>query len=119
MKTLPWLAAAALSTATALPASAAPAAAPIRIASWNLGWHVSEAEYPRWLSQCGKSYAKSAADGVWRVVAEGSPGATVGWFIKEPRSTLEGVDLSQMPPCGVYEGAERTKFALTDQPPHQ
>lgn len=95
-------------------ATATPAAAQsVRVASWNLGWHVSTAELPAWLAQCGKSYQKSASDGIWRVVPEGTAGATIGWFIKESRSQLEGVDLSKMPPCGVYEGADRTKLAVT------
>ncbi len=93
---------------------ATPAAAQsVRVASWNLGWHVSSAELPAWLAQCGKSYQKSPSDGVWRVVPEGTAGATVGWFIKESRSQLEGVDLSRMPPCGVYEASDRSKLAVT------
>ena len=108
MKTLHWL-----TLAAALAGMSSAQAHTIKVASWNLGWQVSEAELPNWLTQCGKSYAKSAADGVWRPVAEGAPGATIGWLINESRSTIEGVDLSLMPPCGVYEGAGRRKFALT------
>ncbi len=100
-------------TLLAITATTPAAAQAVRVASWNLGWHVSTAELPAWLAQCGKSYQKSASDGVWRVVPEGTAGATVGWFIKESRSQLEGVDLSKMPPCGVYEGADRTKLAVT------
>ena len=92
---------------------AAQAAEPLRVASWNLGWHVSNAEVSPWLTQCSKSYEKNAADGVWRVVPAQQPGSTPGWLIQESRSMLEGVDLSLMPPCGVYEGAGRVKFALT------
>lgn len=94
-------------------AQARAAAEPLRIASWNLGWHISNAEVGPWLTQCDKSYKKNSSDGVWNIVPEGTTGATVGWFIKESRSVLEGVDLSAMPPCGVYEGAGRVKFALT------
>lgn len=94
--------------------AAAPAQAePLRVASWNLGWHVSMAELPAWTAQCGKSYEKNAADGVWRVVPDGKEGSTVGWFIRESRSTLEGVDLAKMPPCGVYEAPNRAKLAVT------
>lgn len=100
-------------TLLAITATTPAAGQAVRVASWNLGWHVSTAELPAWLAQCGKSYQKSASDGVWRVVPEGTAGATVGWFIKESRSQLEGVDLSKMPPCGVYEGADRTKLAVT------
>jgi endonuclease/exonuclease/phosphatase family metal-dependent hydrolase len=90
-------------------AASAASAQTLRVASWNLGWHVSNAEIGPWLTQCDKTYEKSVADGVWRPADQG----TQGWLIKESRSTLEGVDLSLMPPCGVYEGAGRVKFALT------
>lgn len=103
--TLPLL----LASALASPAFAEP----LRVASWNLGWHVSMAEVPAWTAQCGKSYEKNTADGIWHVVPEGKDGSTVGWFIRESRSTLEGVDLSKMPPCGVYEAANRVKLAVT------
>lgn len=89
------------------------AAAPLRVASWNLGWHVSYGEVPAWAGQCGKSYEKDAASGVWKVVADGKEGSTVGWHIKEGRAQLEGVDLSVMPPCGVYEGPDRSKIPVT------
>lgn len=93
--------------------SAAGTAAPLRVASWNLGWHVSYAEVPAWTGQCGKSYEKDAASGIWKVVADGKEGSTIGWNIKEGRAQLEGVDLSVMPPCGVYEGPDRSKIAVT------
>ena len=85
----------------------------LRIATWNLGWHVSEAELSPWLTQCGKTYAKDA-QGVWRTVPTGTPQAKRGWEIDESRPVLEGVDLSVMPPCAVYltpahQGCVRTR----------
>lgn len=95
--------------ATATTASAAqPLQNTLRVASWNLGWHISKAELPQWLAQCGKTYQKDAADGVWKP----APTGTVGWLIDEPRAKVEGVDLSVMPPCGVYE-ADRQKLIVT------
>lgn len=87
---------------------AAYAAQPLRVASWNLGWHISKAELPQWMAQCGKTYQKDAADGVWKPAATG----TVGWLIDEPRAKVDGVDLSVMPPCGVFE-ADRQKLIVT------
>ncbi len=87
-------------------AQAAPAE-PLRIASWNLGWHVSLAEQPNWAAKCGLSYARDEADGIWKPVPAGTPGATIGWDVRESRAQLQGVDLSVMPPCGVYQGANR------------
>ena len=85
----------------------------IRVASWNLGWHVSQAEVPNWVERCDRSFVKDAADGIWEPVATGTPGATLGWHIKESRAKLEGVDLSAMPPCGVYQTPARVSVAVT------
>jgi hypothetical protein len=85
-------------------------AADLRVASWNLGWHVSQAEVPNWITQCSKSYEKDSTDGVWKPTE--SPG-TVGWLIKESRAKLQGVDLSVMPPCGVYQDTKFQGLAVT------
>lgn len=94
-------------------ATGAASAQPVRVASWNLGWHVSQAEVPNWIARCGRSFVKDAGDGVWKPVPAGTQGATVGWYIKESRAKLEGVDLSLMPPCGVYQTPARVNVAVT------
>jgi endonuclease/exonuclease/phosphatase family metal-dependent hydrolase len=100
--TLPFLFAPCVSRATT-----------VNVASWNLGWHVSGAEVPNWIAQCNKRYVKDAADGVWKPAASDSTAATIGWFIKESRAKVEGVDLAVMPPCGVYENPIREKIPVT------
>ena len=30
----------------------------LRIATWNLGWHISQQELSPWITQCSKTYAK-------------------------------------------------------------
>jgi len=87
--------------ATAAASAAHGQTEPLRIATWNLGWHVSQQELSPWIAQCSRTYARDA-QGVWRLVAAGTPQARRGWDIEESRATLEGVDLSVMPPCGVY-----------------
>lgn len=72
-------------------------ASELRVASWNLGWHISQAEVPNWIAQCGKSYEKDKSDGIWKPTESAG---TVGWFIKESRAKVQGIDLSIMPPCG-------------------
>lgn len=84
----------------------------LRIATWNLGWHVTQAELPPWISQCSKGYAKDAG-GIWKVVPLGTPQSQRGWEIREPRAKLEGVDLSVMPPCAVYATSSREGIPVT------
>ena len=85
-------------------------ASELRVASWNLGWHVSQAEVPNWIAQCSKAYQKDSSDGVWKPTESAG---TVGWSIKESRAKLQGVDLSVMPPCGVYQDNRFQGLAVT------
>lgn len=87
-------------------------AQPLRVASWNLGWHVATAEVPNWIDKCGRSYVLDADSKRWDLAATNSS-ATTGWFIKETRASLEGVDISVMPPCGVYQDGAYRGIAVT------
>jgi endonuclease/exonuclease/phosphatase family metal-dependent hydrolase len=88
-------------------------AANLRVATWNLGWHISLAELGPWIAQCSKAYAKNAQSGIWEVAQPQTPGARSGWTIDESRPVLEGVDLAVMPPCGVYRSPSRAGIAVT------
>ena len=83
----------------------------IRIASWNLGWHIAQAELPAWITQCAKTYQRNP-EGLWQLSKE--PQAIVGWTVGESRARIEGVDLSVMPPCNVYQTPRREAIAVTD-----
>lgn len=72
--------------ALACAAASIASAQPVRIASWNLGWHVSQAEVPKWIERCSRSFVKDASDGIWKPVAVGTQGSTVGSYIKESRA---------------------------------
>lgn len=116
------LALAMLATQWAAPAARAQSAAatgqvepgnnrPLRIASWNLGWHVSNEELPAWIAVCNRRYLRNAATGIWEVSE--ADGATVGWQVTERRAKLQGVDLTRMPPCAVYQDGRRQGVAVT------
>ncbi len=85
----------------------------LRIATWNLGWHIASEELPAWITQCNKFYAKNPITKTWDLVTEGTHGAKRGWEVTESRATLEGVDLSVMPPCSVYQVADHKGIAVT------
>lgn len=87
--------------------------ATLRVATWNLGWHVSQAETAPWIAQCGKHFAKNADTGIWEVASAQTAGASIGWQVDDRRPTLQGVDLAVMPPCGVYRDPSRVGIAVT------
>ena len=101
--------------AQSLSKSAAGGAASLRVASWNLGWHVATAELPNWISTCSGYFRKSRATAIWERAGENDDGAIQGWQVTESRAKLEGVDLAKMPPCAVYQDGRRQGIAVTPQ----
>jgi 5'-nucleotidase (lipoprotein e(P4) family) len=85
----------------------------LRVATWNLGWHVSKAELGPWVAACSKMYLRNATTKSWEPVADGTAGATQGWMVKESRATIVGNDLSIMPPCNTYQNAAFQGIAVT------
>lgn len=90
-------------------------AEPLRIATWNLGWHVASAELAPWISACAKTYVRDAASGTWLLTSPGAPGGSQGWDITEYRARIVGVDLSVMPPCGVYQTADHRNIPVSPE----
>jgi 5'-nucleotidase (lipoprotein e(P4) family) len=84
-----------------------------RVATWNLGWHVSKAELAPWIGVCSKMYVRNATTRAWEPVADGTTGATLGWAITESRATIVGNDLSVMPPCNTYQNVAHKGIAVT------
>ena len=65
-------------------------AEPLRVASWNLGWHVAAAELAPWISACAKSYTRDSASGTWTLASPDAPGSQRGWDITEYRAKIAG-----------------------------
>ena len=89
----------------------APAGNSLRLASWNLGWHVSTEELPGWIQACNRRYVRNPANGIWE--PSDTAEAVTGWQVPERRARLAGVDLVRMPPCGVYQDSRRQPVAVT------
>lgn len=85
----------------------------LRVATWNLGWHVAKAELDPWIAACSKMFVKNATTKAWEPVPDGTAGATLGWLISEPRPVIVGNDLSIMPPCNTYQDLARKGIAVT------
>ena len=98
---------------SALAACGLAQAEPMRVASWNLGWHIATAELAPWIAACAKSYTRDAASGTWTLASPDAPGSQRGWDISEYRAKIAGVDLAVMPPCGVYQSANHRNIPVT------
>lgn len=84
----------------------------LRVATWNLGWHVSQAEVPAWAAVCDQFFKETSKDR-WQPVPASTDGAVQGWSIKGSRPVIEGNDLSVMPPCTAYRDARSQGVSVT------
>lgn len=89
------------------------AAAELKVASWNLGWHLSQAEAKHWIAGCDARYELDQ-NKAWK--KSKNKLATSGWEmdwrprdadIKLPR------DIEVIPPCNVYQDDNRKVIPVT------
>lgn len=73
-------------------------ARPLRVATWNLGWHLSQAEAETWISKCDAPFAKDPQSGIWKPAASGTP----GWKLEWGRDAKNEWDIGVWPPCDVF-----------------
>ena len=90
------------------------AAADLKLASWNLGWHLSQAEAKSWIVACNTAYELDQ-DKSW--IKSKSTEAKTGWEIDwRPRDTDIKLpwNIESMPPCNVYEDDARKVINVTE-----
>lgn len=90
------------------------AAADLKLASWNLGWHLSQAEAKNWIAACDAAYELNNATKTW--VRSGKAEATPGWELDwRPRDAAIQLPwtIEKLPPCSVYEDDNRKVVHIT------
>ncbi|WAC27884.1 endonuclease/exonuclease/phosphatase family protein [Ancylobacter sp. SL191] len=69
------------------------------VATWNLGWHLSQDQAATWIAKCSAPFAKNAQTGLWEPAAAGTP----GWELKWGRDAPILWDIGNWPPCDVFQ----------------
>ncbi len=100
--------------ASMLACLASNAEAGISLATWNLGWHISQKEAGEWIAGCGKRYDLDLASKTW--LPSSKTDAQTGWQIDwRPRD--EAIKLpwtiDKMPPCNIYQDGMRNVIPVT------
>lgn len=90
--------------ATAQPAGRSATPSPLRVATWNLGWHQDAALAARWIAACSQRFAPTGPDGRW---APSPAGDRTGWDLRWGRDARVVWDLRTLPPCDVYQARYR------------
>ena len=92
-------------------ATAAAQAAPLKVATWNLGWHLDAASAKTWIAACSRPFALQ--DGIWKPVAQAAEGTQPGWALPWGRNAPVEWDIGVMPPCDVFQ-ANRAVVPVTE-----
>lgn len=99
-----WARAGWLALVLSLGAMGTAVAAPLRVATWNLGWHMDTALATQWMNTCGQPFARTGAEGRWR---PDPAGTETGWSLRWGREAPIEWDIGQLPPCDVYQAGGR------------
>lgn len=73
---------------------------PLRVATWNLGWHMDTALATRWIDACGGRFERDPVDRLWKPQPGGSKR---GWDLRWGRGAPIVWDIVVLPPCDVYQ----------------
>jgi endonuclease/exonuclease/phosphatase family metal-dependent hydrolase len=88
-------------------------AADLKLASWNLGWHLSQAEAKSWIVACDAHYELDQ-NKVWKksFSKQASSGWKMDWRPKDADIKLPW-DIEVIPPCNVYQDDNRKVIPVT------
>jgi len=73
----------------------------LAIATWNLGWHLSQAEAKAWIRDCGQPFAFNQSSGLFEPSTTGA--TKPGWELRWGRNAKIKWDIAQKPPCDVFQ----------------
>ena len=103
----------ALFVAGALLASLSAAAAPLKVVTWNLGWHLDAELSRQWRAACSAPFALDAKDQRWKPAAAAGPDTQPGWELPWGRNAPVQWDIGALPPCDTYQ-ANRKPVAVSE-----
>lgn len=83
--------------------SAAQAAAPLKVATWNLGWHLDAEVSKQWRAACSAPFALDAKDGRWKPAAAAGADTKPGWDLPWGRNAPVEWDIGALPPCDTFQ----------------
>ena len=86
-------------------------AAPLTVATWNLGWHLDSELAKTWFAACNRPFALQGE--TWRPVAQAAAGTQPGWALPWGRNAPVEWDIGVLPPCDVFQ-ADRAVLPVTE-----
>ena len=74
----------------------------LTIATWNMGWHLSNTEADHWIGECNSNFSENDL-GIWQ---KSSYGQTIGWKLPWGRNAPIEWNIRVTPPCDVYRNGD-------------
>ncbi|MGY3449187.1 endonuclease/exonuclease/phosphatase family protein [Bradyrhizobium sp. USDA 4353] len=87
----------------------------LTIATWNLGWHLSQDEAKTWIRECGQPFALNQATGLFEPSTTGQ--TKPGWELRWGRNAKIKWDIALKPPCDVFQS--NFKIVPVTEPAYQ
>lgn len=88
-------------------------AAPLKVATWNLGWHMDRELAAQWRAACSAPF--KLEDGRWKRAAAADADSQPGWTLPWGRNAAIDWDIGALPPCNVYQHERKTVAVDAEQ----
>ncbi|QRM45845.1 endonuclease/exonuclease/phosphatase family protein [Rhizobium sp. BG4] len=82
----------------------------LKVATWNLGWHLSIPEAKDWIAKCSAPFQLNAATGLWEPAVSGTP----GWKLTWGRDAPIAWNISLLPPCDIFKSPAFDIVSVTE-----
>ncbi|MFO1252780.1 MAG: endonuclease/exonuclease/phosphatase family protein [Inhella sp.] len=91
-------------------------AAPLKVATWNLGWHLDRELAAQWRTACAAPFKLEG--GRWKPAAAAGADTQPGWKLPWGRNAPIDWDIGALPPCDTYQH-NRQAVAVTPEQDEQ
>ena len=88
-------------------------AAPLKVATWNLGWHLDRELSAQWRAACSAPF--KLEDGRWKPAPAAGADTQPGWKLPWGRNAPIDWDIGALPPCDTYQHNRQAVAVTTEQ----
>lgn len=78
-------------------------AQPVKVATWNLGWHLDKELAAQWRASCSAPFELNPQTGRWQAAERGTAETKKGWELPWGRNAPIEWNIGKLPPCNVWE----------------
>lgn len=88
-------------------------AAPLKVATWNLGWHLDQELAAHWRAACSAPF--KLEEGRWKPTDMAGADTLSGWQLPWGRNAPVQWDIGALPPCDIYQHNRKPVAVTAEQ----